>query len=196
MRRYIHTHTGGASYFFTVALYDRTSRLLLDEVALLRDCVIRVRHAHPFRIDAMVVLPEHIHAIWTLPPSDGDYGMRWMLIKGCFTRSLAARGQDAGPLRGVHGERLVWQRRFWEHQIRDEHDYGRHVDYIHYNPVKHGWAQRAGVGRIRVSIGMCGRGCCRRIGGWRRAGVGGLGSDWGRPGLGFHPSLREERRLG
>ena len=133
MPNYIRAHTPGATYFFTVNLKDRGSRVLVDQVAELRACVREVREHHPFHIEAMVVLPEHIHALWTLPETDGDFSTRWMLIKQAFTRRVGA----------MTDENKVWQKRFWEHQIRDDDDLARHVDYIHFNPVKHGWVLRA-----------------------------------------------------
>jgi putative transposase len=146
MRHYIRADAPGATYFFTLTLQDRGARWLTDHVNLLRASVAQVKARHPFEIEAMVVLPEHLHALWRMPVDDQDFSTRWMLIKQCFTRLLTANGsldEAAGSLRGVKGERSVWQRRFWEHQIRDEEDFARHVDYIHYNPVKHGWVMRA-----------------------------------------------------
>jgi putative transposase len=146
MRHYIRADAAGATYFFTLTLQDRGARWLTEHVALLRTAVARVKARHPFHIEAMVVLPEHLHALWRMPVDDQDFSTRWMLVKQCFTQLLAANGsldEHAGTRRGSKGERSVWQRRFWEHQIRDEEDFGRHVDYIHYNPVKHGWVNRA-----------------------------------------------------
>lgn len=91
----------------------------------------------------MVVLPEHLHCIWTLPDGDGDYKTRWALIKARFSRGIVV-GEQRSASRIKRGERGIWQRRFWEHLIRDELDYAGHVDYIHRNPVKHGWAKRVG----------------------------------------------------
>jgi putative transposase len=145
MSQYIRARTGGATYFFTVNLQDRGARQLIDHVAELRACLADVKTRHPFTIDAMVVLPEHLHALWTLPPGDADYATRWMLLKQSFTGRLHAGGyltQSAAEKRRK-GQRSLWQQRFWEHQIRDDDDYARHVDYIHFNPVKHGWVLRA-----------------------------------------------------
>lgn len=89
---------------------------------------------------AVVVLPDHLHCIWTLPEGDADYSIRWSLIKATFSRSLA-RGERRSVSRMKRGERGIWQRRFWEHCLRDENYYVRHVDYIHWNPVKHGHVQ-------------------------------------------------------
>ena len=146
MRRYIRSDTPGATYFFTLTLRDRSARWLVDHVTELRACVAEVKARHPFEIEAMVVLPEHLHALWRLPVDDADFSTRWMLVKQGFTRQLCDAGvlDEAGAqARGVKGERGLWQRRFWEHQIRDEDDFARHVDYIHFNPVKHGWVLRA-----------------------------------------------------
>lgn len=126
----------GGTFFFTVTLRDRHSSLLVDHIHLLRRAVKQTRASHPFTIDAVVVLPEHIHAIWTLPKGDTDYSLRWRLIKSHFTRLLRNNGSHCS--RNHKGEANIWQRRFWEHTIRDERDYRNHVDYIHYNPVKHG----------------------------------------------------------
>lgn len=139
MPNYIRDYVPGATYFFTATLQDRGSRILVDQVGELRAACRDVVRRHPFRIDAMVVLPEHIHALWTLPVEDADFSTRWMLLKQAFTRRV---GQQTAA-RGTKGERSLWQRRFWEHRIQDEEDLNRHVDYIHFNPVKHGWVLRA-----------------------------------------------------
>jgi putative transposase len=146
MRRYIRADTPAATYFFTLTLQERSARHLVDHIAELRSCLAAVKARHPFRIDAMVVLPEHLHALWTLPADDADFSTRWMLLKQSFTRRLHASGalDDAAQRRrGQRSERNIWQRRFWEHRIRDAEDHARHVDYIHFNPVKHGWVLRA-----------------------------------------------------
>lgn len=123
----------GGTYFFTVTLRDRSARTLIDHVEVLRESVKTVRIRWPFTIDAMVVLPNHLHALWTLPKGDTDYSTRWRLIKSGFSRSLPA----STP-------RRVWQDRFWEHTIRDDDDYRHHVEYIWFNPVKHGHVERVG----------------------------------------------------
>ena len=142
MTDYRRAHVPGATWFFTANLADRSSRLLTDRIADLRDAVRYVLRRHPFAIDAMVVLPEHMHAVWTLPPGDADFPLRWRLIKACFSRHVPA-GERRGASRIAKGERGIWQRRYWEHLIRDEDDLQRHVDYVHYNPVKHGHAPSA-----------------------------------------------------
>ncbi|KRA51256.1 transposase [Pseudoxanthomonas sp. Root65] len=141
MTNYRRTFIPGATYFFTVNLADRRTTLLVDHIDLLRDAIRYTRHRHPFDIDAMVVLPDHLHALWTLPPNDADFPLRWRLIKTWFSRHLL-RGEHRRASRVDKGERGIWQRRYWEHLIRDDVDFARHVDYIHWNPVKHGRAAR------------------------------------------------------
>lgn len=132
----------GGTYFFTVNLADRDRALLADHAAVLRDSIRTVKVRHPFEIDAMVILPDHLHTVWTLPAGDADYPTRWALIKAGFSRNLPPT-ERRNPSRQSQGERGMWQRRYWEHQIRDDSDLARHVDYIQYNPVKHGYVSRA-----------------------------------------------------
>ena len=139
--RYRRAGVAGGTYFFTVNLAERKRTLLLDHVDVLREVMKGVKLAHPFHIDAMVLLPDHLHALWTLPVDDRDYPMRWMLIKASFSRQLP-KGERRSKSRVAKGEWGIWQRRYWEHLIRDDCDFERHVDYIHYNPVKHGYVQR------------------------------------------------------
>ena len=142
MTQYRRTKIKGATYFFTVNCAERRGNYLLkNNVDTLRHAIRKVKQAHPFNIDAMVVLPEHLHCIWTLPQDDADYGMRWGLIKAGFSR-LIPTDERCSKSRIKRGERGIWQRRFWEHLIRDEKDFARHVDYIHWNPVKHGCVKR------------------------------------------------------
>ena len=140
--KYRRTVVSGGTYFFTVNLADRQSELLVDNVASLRASVTHVMQRHPFRIDAWVVLPDHLHAVWSLPHDDDDYALRWMLIKSGFSRSIV-KGERISTSRKSKRERGIWQRRYWEHLIRDEDDLARHVDYVHINPVKHGHAEKA-----------------------------------------------------
>ena len=140
--QYRRAKAAGATYFFTVNLADRRSHLLLERIAELRNAVRLVRSRHCFEIIAWVVLPDHLHAIWTLPPDDADFSTRWALIKAGFSRQISA-DEPVSASRRQKGERGIWQRRFWEHQIRDDVDLQRHVDYIHYNPVKHGHVSMA-----------------------------------------------------
>jgi putative transposase len=121
-------------YFFTVNLADRSGPLLVEHVDALRA-------RHPFASVAWCVLPDHLHAVWVLPRGDADFATRWMLIKAEFSRRIA-HGERVSLSRCKHGERGIWQRRYWEHAIRDERDLRNHVDYIHYNPVKHGHVVR------------------------------------------------------
>ncbi len=142
MTEYRRPNTPGATWFFTVNLAERHgNRLLVDHIDALRAAFSLVKSRHPFRIDAMVVLPEHLHALWTLPADDCNFGLRWGLIKAAFSRSIPA-GERRGNSRILRGERGIWQRRFWEHQIRDDRDFATHADYLHYNPVKHGLVAR------------------------------------------------------
>ena len=141
MTNYRRSNIAGASYFFTVNIADRSSRLLTEHIALLRSAFEYTQSRHPFMIDAIVVLPDHLHAIWTLPAGDSDFALRWRLIKTVFSRSLQ-RGEHRSTSRKDKGERGIWQRRYWEHLIRNEEDFARHADYIHINPVKHGCAKQ------------------------------------------------------
>ena len=140
--RYRRVRETGATYFFTLNLAECKHTLLTDNADILRTTMQDVRRKHPFRIDALVILPDHLHAIWTLPPGDADFATRWMLIKSGFSRHLVP-GEQRNASRISKGEQGIWQRRYWEHLIRDEEDYMRHVDYIHFNPVKHGHVKRA-----------------------------------------------------
>ena len=131
--RYRRAFVPGASYFFTVVTANR--RPLFAEarnVDVLREAFRSVRAKRPFAIEAMVVMPDHLHCIWRLPPGDADFATRWRLIKSHVTRHLGSTFQN------------VWQNRYWEHLLRDEENLNRHLDYIHYNPVKHGLVGRAG----------------------------------------------------
>lgn len=127
----------GGTYFFTVNLLERSSSLLVTHIDLLRDAVRAVRARHPFDIDAWVVLPDHMHAVWTLPNDDTDYSGRWKAIKIAFAKALP-KTERLSAVRSAKGERGIWQRRFWEHTIRHERDFAAHLDYVHINPVKHG----------------------------------------------------------
>lgn len=131
----------GNTYLFTVVTYQRQPILCLDESRMaLREAINEARKAHPFEIKAWVLLPDHLHCIWELPDGDVNYSMRWGLIKKGFTKRIKGAVGAAHPTesRLRHREATIWQRRFWEHNIRDERDYRIHCDYIHYNPVKHG----------------------------------------------------------
>jgi putative transposase len=138
---YRRSRAAGGTFFFTVNLYDRQSAVLIDHVDAFRAIVREVKDKHPFRIDAMVVLPEHWHAVWTMPVDDVDYAKRIRLIKGQFTKHLVQIGVPI--TRNARGEYNVWQQRYWEHTIRDDRDFENHINYVHINPVKHGYVQRA-----------------------------------------------------
>lgn len=144
--RYRRVHIPGATNFFTIVTHQRRPLFRdLHCVELYTNAVELVRARHPFDVEAYIILPDHIHAIWRLPAGDSNYSSRWRLIKEAFTRSFLKDG--ALPARSAtarsRGEQPVWQRRFWEHAIRDERDFAVHLDYIHYNPVKHGLASAA-----------------------------------------------------
>lgn len=147
MSRYRRASQTGASYFFTVVTYRRQPILCDVPVrSALRAAIQAVRTARPFAIDAWVLLPDHLHCIWTLPEGDADFSMRWMMIKRAVSnacREQYRRGDWINASKQKHRESTIWQRRFWEHRIRDERDFERHADYIHFNPVKHGHAESA-----------------------------------------------------
>ncbi|MCF6336525.1 MAG: transposase [Gammaproteobacteria bacterium] len=121
---------------------ERKRILLIDQVDVLRKAINKVKQKYPFVIDAVVVLSDHLHMLWTLPQGDHDYPTRLMLIKADFSR-LIEKGEYRNASRQAKGEREIWQRRYWEHLIRDERNYANHVDYIHHNPVKHGHVEQA-----------------------------------------------------
>ncbi|MDP3688289.1 MAG: transposase [Sulfurimicrobium sp.] len=130
-------HPGG-TYFFTVNLLQRQGNdLLTQHIGALRDVVRTVRQRHPFAIHGWVVLPDHLHCVIELPVGDADFATRWRLIKMGFSKALP-RLERLSKVRARRGERGIWQRRYWEHLIRDEADYRAHMDYVHINPVKHG----------------------------------------------------------
>ena len=139
--RYRRALVAGGTYFFTVNLADRSTDTLVRHIEDLREVLDKVKKTHPFALVAMAVMPEHLHAIWQLPACDTDYPMRWSLIKAGFSRRLKT-DERIYPSRNAKRERGIWQRRYWEHLIRDDGDLARHVDYIHYNPVKHGLVAR------------------------------------------------------
>lgn len=136
MVHYRRSRIAGGTYFLTVTLRNRRSILLADHIDAPRSVFCSTHRARPFTIDAIVVLPQHFHMIMTLPVDDADYSGRISAIKSQFTRELVRR--DVALLHNEKGEYDLWQRRFWEHTIRDDEDFQRHVDYIHYSPVKHG----------------------------------------------------------
>ncbi|HEV7635185.1 MAG TPA: transposase [Bradyrhizobium sp.] len=135
MPRYVRAKKGSI-FFFTVVLAERPSNLLSQEIERLRRTYRSVQQRRPFETIAICVLPDHLHALWQLPEGDADFSSRWSLIKSGFSRGLDSRERSASKF--GKREKGIWQRRYWEHAIRDEADLERHVDYIHFNPVKHG----------------------------------------------------------
>ncbi len=139
--QYRRAFTPGGRFFFTLVTEKRRPILAgAESVDVLRTAFRKVRQSRPFVIEAIVIMPDHLHCIWTLPPGDADFATRWRLIKTWFTKHCRS------DLRGIRnasrqsrGEQAIWQHRLWEHVIRDEIDFEHHVDYIHYNPVKHGY---------------------------------------------------------
>ena len=141
MPNYRRAFVSGGCWFFTVNLLDRRKTLLVDQIETLRRAVSATRQSHAFTIDAFVVLPDHLHAVWSLPTGDSDFSTRWRLIKNRFARALPKQ-EALNAVRIARNERGIWQRRFWEHLIRDEADYARHVEYCYINPLKHGFVTR------------------------------------------------------
>ena len=175
MPNYRRPFVPGGTFFFTVTTNGRQPVLTEPAIlAALRDAVRETRRAMPFAIVAWVVLPDHLHAIWELPPGDADFSLRWARIKQAVTRVYAELPfalEARSPSRTKRREGTLWQRRFWEHQLRDEIDLARHVEYIHFNPVNmatwRGWglaafhlSQICAVGNLSAAMG--GPGICRR----------------------------------
>ncbi len=143
MRTYIRDKTKGGCYFLTVNVYDRQSNLLSAHINELRQAFKKTKRTQTFEIDACVVLPDHFHIIITLPHQSDDYSKIISAIKGNFSRLISKTDREViSSSRAKKRERGLWQRRFWEHKIRDDKDYKQHIDYIHYNPVKHGYVSR------------------------------------------------------
>ncbi len=147
MSKYIRAYSPGACYFFTVVTHQR-QRILTEAPSreFLRIAIKQVQSEYPFAIDAWVLMPDHMHCMWTLPAGDADYSKRWGLIKAGFSKQINTFSN--GPVirsasREKRRESTVWQRRFWEHRIRDQEDFNCHIDYIHWNPMKHGLVKRA-----------------------------------------------------
>ena len=141
MSRYRRLKIEGGAFFFTLALADRSGNLLIREIERLWRAFASAQQRSPFQTIAICVLPDHLHALWQLPESDANYALRWSLIKSGFSRGLpAVTARSASKI--AKREKGIWQRRYWEHAIRGDADLERHVDYIHYNPVKHGLVTR------------------------------------------------------
>lgn len=136
MPNYRRAFVPGGCWFFTVNLLDRRQTLLVDHIAILREAVAATRQNYNFTIHAFVILPDHLRAIWSLPSGDHDFSTRWRLIKTRFAKALP-KEERLTATRAARNERGIWQRRFWEHLIRDDADYSRHVEYCYINPLKH-----------------------------------------------------------
>ncbi|MBF0286858.1 MAG: transposase [SAR324 cluster bacterium] len=147
MTNYRRWRQEGGTYFFTVVTHHRRNILTQEQSRLLlREAIQEIQRTRPFQIDAWVLLPEHLHCVWTLPEGDNDFSTRWSLIKGYFSKNAKELFYDKDSLslsQLKKNEFGIWQRRFWEHLIRDEADFNRHVDYIHFNPMKHGLVTNA-----------------------------------------------------
>jgi len=146
MSEFIRNRERGGTYFFTVVTHQRRPVLTtaLGRTCLRASIAAELSRA-PFKLDAIVLLPDHLHTVWTLPIRDADYSIRWARIKDGFTRSYLSNGGVEGERsanREKHRERAVWQHRFWEHTVRDGDDLERCLNYLHWNPVKHGLVSR------------------------------------------------------
>ena len=141
MSHYRRANRDGGTYFFTLVSYRRQTILCNPPIrTALRNAIKTTQSKHPFTIDAWVLLPDHLHCIWTLPENDSDYAKRWRIIKQKVSRACSQEYKNENWItesKKKHRESTIWQRRYWEHQIRDQEDYNHHIDYIHYNPVKH-----------------------------------------------------------
>ena len=142
MTDYRRFYIPNSTWFFTVNLAERqNNHLLVERIETLRASFSYVKERRPFYINAVVIMPDHLHCIWTLPPDDADFSTRWNLLKGHFSRAID-KGERVSKSRYKRRERGLWQRRFWAHLIVDQADFNNHVNYIHWNPVKHGWVQK------------------------------------------------------
>jgi REP-associated tyrosine transposase len=141
MSRYRRARIEGGVFFFTVTLADRSSDLLVRHVELLRKVYASVQERYPFETIAICVLPDHLHAVWSLPEGDANFPLRWSLVKAGFSRNLAGDPRRSGS-KIAKRDKGIWQRRYWEHAIRDDVDLARHVDYVHFNPVKHRYTSK------------------------------------------------------
>lgn len=141
MSNYRRVRVPGGTYFFTVNLLQRRRRLLVDHVDELRLAFQDAKRARPFEIIAIVILPDHLHCIWTLPEGDTDNTNRWSQIKTGFSKRTSAN-ERISKSRCKRRERGIWQRRFWEHVISDDNDLANHINYVYINPLKHGYVAR------------------------------------------------------
>jgi putative transposase len=151
MSHYLRYRMPGGGYFFTVNLLERNQHLLTEYIDSLRRAFRAVKRQYPFHIDAIVILPEHLHCVLTLPDGDDNFSDRWRAIKKIFSKQLPIT-EYRSEVRLNRHERGIWQRRFWEHAIRDDIDYQQHIDYIHYNPVKHGWVTRVKDWQYSITV--------------------------------------------
>ena len=140
MPQYRRAKIEGSVFFFTVVLAERPSNLLFEKIDRFRRIYRTIQQRRPFETIAICVLPDHLHALWALPEGDADFSTRWSLIKSGFSRGLDPKARSASKV--AKREKGIWQRRYWEHAIRDNADLERHVDYIHFNPLKHGHVTR------------------------------------------------------
>ena len=143
MSRYRRARIDGGVLYFTLTLADRSSDLLVRHIDRLRQVYASVQKGYPFETTAICVLPDHLHAVWSLPPGDANFPLRWSMIKRGFSRGLASEPRRTAS-KIAKREKGIWQRRYWEHAIRDDTDLANHIDYIHFNPVKHGYVSRVG----------------------------------------------------
>jgi putative transposase len=141
MPQYVRARIEGGAFFFTVTLADRSSDLLVRHIEQIREAYRTVANRCPFETVAICILPDHLHAIWSLPVGDSNFPMRWSQIKSGFSRTLP-HGNATSASKAAKREKGIWQRRYWEHVIRNDDDLQRHIDYIHYNPIKHGLVAR------------------------------------------------------
>ena len=142
MSNYRRARDAGVCYFFTLVSHQRLPVLTDAPLrAALRRAIERVRLYRPFVIEGCVLLPDHLHCLWRMPQGDADFGSRWSMIKRLTSQAIAMPGA-VSLSRSLRRESGLWQRRFWEHRIHDEDDYQRHMDYLHFNPVKHGLVGR------------------------------------------------------
>jgi putative transposase len=146
MPNYRRTRIAGGTYFFTVVTFRRFPLLASSSaISVMQSSLEAVKTRHPFTVEAMVIMPDHLHCIWTLPEGDHDFSTRWRLVKAGFSRARYGSPVERIPSSLLRKrEKGVWQQKFWEHCIRDDMDFNAHCDYIHYNPVKHGLAQSPG----------------------------------------------------
>jgi putative transposase len=141
MPRYRRAKIEGGTFFFTLTLADRSSNVLVRKIERLREAYQATQKRSPFETIAICIMPDHLHALWTLPEGDLNFPSRWSYFKAYFSRALPA-SESRAQSKIAKREKGIWQRRYWEHLIRDEADLQRHIDYIHYNPVKHGLVTR------------------------------------------------------